>query len=92
MDIEEKAISQLTDREYKTAVFLDEIGEKLDIVQDIVDTDYYSSHHALPEKFNLDVNNLLPTGKILFSKIIVDPFTDKNKYIHSDRNSQLKLI
>jgi hypothetical protein len=59
-------MKQLTRKEYKTAVFLDEIGSVHDIVEDIVSTDYYVSHHAFPERYSLDVNNLLPTGIIIY--------------------------
>ena len=94
VNIEELAISQLTDREFKAAVFMDEIGVKMDVIGDLVNTDYYSSHHALPERYSLDINNLLPTGNISSRYLIfpLDPWQDKDKFIHSDRNSQIKLL
>ena len=92
VDIEEKAISDITEREYKAAVFCDEVGAKFDIIEDIISTDYYSSHHALPDKYSLDINNLLPTGINCILRFYIDPWQEKEKFIHSDRNSQLKLI
>ena len=71
VNIEEKAISQITDREFKAAVFMDEIGVKFNVIDDLVNTDYLSSHHAFPERYSLDISNLLPTGNILLHYVFI---------------------
>ena len=89
ISIDETYLNQLTTRELKAAVYLDQIGDMKDVVEDLISTDYYSGLRAFPERYSLDIASLTPTG--INNIINVDPFQDKNKFISSS-DSTLKLL
>lgn len=76
----ENYLNQLTSRELKTAIFLDSIYlYDTDLIENLVEKDL--EHVALPKKFDLNIQNLLPTNA----------FDQRTKFLSNETN-QLKLI
>ena len=82
----------MTTREFKAAVYLNEIGSSNDIFEEIVNKDYYVGSSALPERYSLEINNMIPTGNDSF--IYLDPFQPKKSFLigHKNLEEQIKLI
>jgi hypothetical protein len=55
-------LKQLTIREVKAAHYVDKIGGLKEVVDDLVAKDYYSGPQAFPERYNLDIASVNPTG------------------------------
>ena len=74
-------MNELTSRELNAALQLDQIGVLNDVIEGLVNKDYYSSEAAFPKRFELE-NTLNPT----------DPFKRKEQYLVSCDKSNLKLL
>jgi hypothetical protein len=65
VSIDEKILKQLTTREVHAASYLDHIGGMKDIIENLVEKDYYTGSAAFPKKYSLDIASQIPTGKLL---------------------------
>jgi hypothetical protein len=74
-------LNELTSRELNAAIHLNQIGALNNVIEGLVNKDYYSCEVAFPKRFDLE-NSLNPT----------DPFKGMEKYLISCDKSNLKLL
>jgi hypothetical protein len=63
--VEENFLNQLTVRELEFARYLDYTSSKTDPVEDLIKKDFFVKSNLLSERFSLNLNNALPTSKIV---------------------------
>lgn len=63
--IEEHYLKQITNKEYNFTQYLQAISNQNDPIEEIIEKDFFVKANVSNEIYSLDLNNLLPTSKII---------------------------